>query len=303
MALTPGTRLGPYEIAAQLGAGGMGEVYRARDTRLDRTVAIKVAAEKFSDRFEREARSIAALNHSNICTLYDVGPNFLVMEYLKGETLEARIHKGPLPEREALQYAVQITAALDAAHRRGIVHRDLKPANVMLGRTGVKLLDFGLAKKQAVPGTEGETLAITAENTIVGTLQYMSPEQLEGKEADARSDIFACGLILYEMLTGRRAFTGASQATLIASIMTSDPAPLSPPEATYPAPVERVVKRCLSKAPDDRWQCANDLRSELQWIAEAASLREHLSSASTAKSAKRYAKKKFYPSGQEFARW
>src|SRR5262245_11673450 len=194
MALAPGTRLGPYEITSRLGAGGMGEVYRARDTRLDRTVAIKVAAEDFSERFEREARSIAALNHSNICTLYDVGPNFLVMEYIEGETLDARIQRGALPVREALQYAVQIAAALDAAHRRGIVHRDLKPANVMLSKSVVKLLDFGLAKTLGtVADAEGETLAITARNTIVGTVRYMSPEQLEGKEADARSDIFAFG--------------------------------------------------------------------------------------------------------------
>jgi len=243
----------------------MGEVYRARDARLDRTVAIKVAAEKFSDRFEREARNIAALNHSNICTLYDVGPNFLVMEYIEGETLDARIQKGALPVREALQYAVQIAAALDAAHRRGIVHRDLKPANVMLSKTGVKLLDFGLAKAQAaVTEGEGETLAIAAENTIVGTLQYMSPEQLEGKEADARSDIFAFGVVLYEMLTGRKAFTGASQATLIAAIMSSDPAPVSAPEVTNWPALDRAVKRCLSKPPDDRWQCAHDLCAELQ---------------------------------------
>jgi serine/threonine protein kinase len=273
--LAPGTHLGPYEIASRLGAGGMGEVYRARDTRLDRTVAIKVAAENFSDRFEREARSIAALNHSNICTLYDVGPNFLVMEYIEGETLDARIQRGALPVREALQYAVQIAAALDAAHRRGIVHRDLKPANVMLSKSVVKLLDFGLAKTLGtVADAEGETLAITARNTIVGTVQYMSPEQLEGKEADARSDIFAFGLIMYEMLTGRKAFAGTSQATLIASIMTSDPAPLSVPASTNLAPLERVVGRCLAKSPDDRWQCAHDLRAELQWISEAGAVPE-----------------------------
>jgi hypothetical protein len=252
----------------------MGEVYRARDTRLDRTVAIKVALEKFSDRFEREARSTAALNHLNF-TLYDVGPNFLVMEYIEGETLDARIQKGALPVREALQYAVQIAAALDAAHRHGIVHRDLKPANVMLTKTGVKLLDFGLAKAQgAVTGSEGETRAITTENTIVGTLQYMSPEQLEGKEADARSDIFAFGLILYEMLTGRKAFTGASQASLIAAIISSDPAPVSASisEVTNLPPLERAVKRCLSKPPDDRWQCAHDLRAEIQWIADSGAV-------------------------------
>ena len=246
----------------------MGEVYRARDTRLERTVAIKVAGENFSDRFEREARSIAALSHSNICTLYDVGPNFLVMEYIEGETLEARMQKGALPVREALQYAVQIVAALDAAHRRGIVHRDLKPANIMLSKSGVKLLDFGLAKTQAaVSGSEGET-QVTTEKTIVGTLQYMSPELLEGKEADARSDIFAFGLILYEMLAGRKAFTGASQATLIAAIMSSEPEPFLAPEITNLPALDRVVKRCLSKPPDDRWQCAHDLREELQWIAD-----------------------------------
>jgi Tol biopolymer transport system component/predicted Ser/Thr protein kinase len=268
MALAPGTHLGPYEIESQLGAGGMGEVYRAKDTRLDRTVAIKVSSAKFSDRFEREARSIAALNHPNICTLYDVGPNYLVMEYLEGETLDARIQKGALPVREALHFAAQILAALDAAHRRGIVHRDLKPANVMIGKTGLKLLDFGLAKAQtAAAEPEGATLGITADNTIVGTLQYMSPEQLEGKTADACSDIFAFGVVLYEMLTGRKAFAGASQASLITAIMSSDPTPLTAAEATNAPALDRLVKRCLAKSPDDRWRCAHDLRAEIEWIA------------------------------------
>ncbi|MDQ6707708.1 MAG: serine/threonine protein kinase, partial [Acidobacteriota bacterium] len=220
-------RLGPYEIVSALGAGGMGEVYKARDTRLDRTVAVKICTGHFTDRFEREARAISSLNHPNICALYDVGRedgiDFLVMEHLEGESLEARLRKGPLPLPEALQIAIQIADALDTAHRQGVVHRDLKPGNVMLTRGGAKLLDFGLAKITEMPGAASgnrsslPTVAqsLTTEGSILGTFQYMAPEQLEGKEADARSDIFAFGATLYEMLTGRKAFQGSSQASLI----------------------------------------------------------------------------------------
>ena len=220
MPVLPGTLMGPYEIVAPIGAGGMGEVWKARDTRLDRIVAVKVCAEQFSERFMREARVVAALNHPHICTLYDVGPNYLVMEYIGGCTL-----KGPLPLAETLKYAAQICDALDAAHRQGIVHRDLKPANILVTRSGVKLLDFGLAKVKPNRVADGstETMALTHANTILGTLQYMSPEQLEGKEADARSDIFAFGAVVYEMLTGRHAFEGNNQASLIAAILEHDP--------------------------------------------------------------------------------
>src|SRR5579862_1569253 len=208
MPLSVGTRLGPYEILAPLGAGGMGEVYKARDTRLNRTVAVKVSVEQFSERFEREAHAIAALNHPHICTLHDVGPNYLVMELIEGKPL-----KGPLPLEEALRYAIQMADALDAAHRKGIVHRDLKPANILVTKGGVKLLDFGLAKLRAPTSGDArstQTLALTEKGTVLGTFPYMSPEQLEGKEADARSDIFAFGAVLYEMLTGKRAFSGES---------------------------------------------------------------------------------------------
>ena len=227
MPLAPGTRLGPYEITAPLGAGGMGEVYKARDTRLNRIVAIKVSNEQFTERFEREAHAVAALNHSNICTLHDVGPNYLVMEYIEGTPL-----KGPLPLDQALKYAVQICDALDAAHKKGITHRDLKPANILVTKTGIKLLDFGLAKigtRRAKPPSDATlTMALTGKNEIVGTLYYMSPEQLQaqatGQEIDARSDIFSFGLVLYEMLTGKRAFEGSSPASVIAAIM-ERPAP------------------------------------------------------------------------------
>jgi len=204
MPLTVGERLGPYEVLALIGAGGMGEVWKARDTRLDRVVAIKVSHDKFSERFEREARAVAALNHPHICTLYDVGPNYLVMEYVEGTPL-----RGPLPLEKAVEYAGQILDALDAAHQRGIIHRDLKPANILVTKQGIKLLDFGLAK-HVVPLQEMDpTRALTEQGQIVGTLRYMSPEQLEGKEADARSDLFAFGCVLYEMLSGKRAFDGS----------------------------------------------------------------------------------------------
>jgi serine/threonine protein kinase len=277
MPLQPGEKLGPYEIRAPIGAGGMGEVYKANDTRLDRTVAIKVSKTEFSERFEREARAVAALNHPNICQLYDVGPNYLVMEYIEGAPL-----KGPLPVDQALKYAVQICDALDAAHKKGITHRDLKPANILVTKSGIKLLDFGLAKlASAKPGTSGTgqapkpddatlTMALTGKNEIVGTLYYMSPEQLQaqanGQEIDGRSDIFSFGLVLYEMLTGKRAFDGASPASVIAAIM-ERPAP-SVAEIAPPA-LDRVLKTCLAKDPDERWQTARDLKRELEWIASA----------------------------------
>ena len=268
MALAPGTRLGPYEITAPLGAGGMGEVYKARDTRLNRIVAVKVSNEQFSERFEREAQAVAALNHSNVCTLHDVGPNYLVMEYIEGLPL-----KGPLPLHLALKYAAQICDALDAAHRKGITHRDLKPANILVTKTGIKLLDFGLAKiaqGNNPPSDATLTMALTGKNEIVGTLYYMSPEQLQsqatGQEIDARSDIFSFGLVLYEMLTGKRAFDGSSPATVIAAIM-ERPAP-SIGDVAPPA-LDRLLKRCLEKDPENRWQSTRDLKIELEWIAQA----------------------------------
>jgi serine/threonine protein kinase/Tol biopolymer transport system component len=282
MPLSANTRLGPYEIIAPLGAGGMGEVFRARDTRLDRTVAIKICTGHFTERFEREARAISSLNHPHICALYDIGREgtveFLVMEYLEGESLEARLRKGPIPIQEALEIAIQIASALDAAHRRGMVHRDLKPGNVMLTRSGAKLLDFGLAKMNEASGlleTELTQLTaaqpITVQGTILGTLQYMSPEQLEGKEADARSDIFSFGAMLYEMITGRKGFSGSSQATLIAAVMMTAPPPVSTLQPMASPALDRLVRTCLAKSPDDRWQNAGDLSRELEWIAETGS--------------------------------
>ena len=270
MPLPIGERLGPYEIFSPIGAGGMGDVYKARDTRLDRIVAIKVSKTEFSERFEREARAIAALNHSNICQLYDVGPNYLVMEYIEGAPL-----KGPLPVAQALKYAAQICDALDAAHKKGITHRDLKPANILVTKAGIKLLDFGLAKLAWAnsglapkPDDATLTMALTGKNEIVGTLYYMSPEQLQaqasGQEIDGRSDIFSFGLVLYEMLTGKRAFEGTSPASVIAAIM-ERPAP-SIADVAPPA-LDHVLKTCLAKDPDDRWQSARDLKRELEWIA------------------------------------
>jgi serine/threonine protein kinase len=257
----------------------MGEVYEARDTRLDRTVAIKVCKGRFTERFEREARAVSSLNHPHICALYDIGREnsieFLVMEYLEGETLEARLRKGPLPIEEALRIATQIASALDAAHRKGVTHRDLKPGNVMLTRGGAKLLDFGLSKIAEPLGTDilGLTVSqpITTEGTILGTLQYMSPEQLEGKETDARSDIFSFGAMLYEMITGRKSFECSSQASLIAAVMSVNPPPVSTIQPTASPALDRIVQRCLAKSPDDRWQSAGDLQSELEWISEAGS--------------------------------
>ncbi len=287
--LTPGTKFGPYEIIAPLGAGGMGEVYRARDTRLNRTVAIKVLPDhlgdsaKLRERFEREARTIASLNHPHICTLHDVGresgTDYLVMEFVEGETLAARLRRGPLPIEQVLQYAIEIADALDKAHRKGITHRDLKPGNIMLTKSGAKLLDFGLAKLKQEMAPANAHLSqlptasepLTAQGTILGTLQYMAPEQLEGKEADARTDIFAFGVVVYEMATGKKAFEGKSQASLIAKILETDPAPISSLQPMTPSALDRVVKKCLAKEPDDRWQSARDLHDELKWIAEGGS--------------------------------
>jgi len=245
----------------------MGEVYKARDTRLDRTVAIKVSRERFSERFHREARAIAALNHPHICMLFDVGPDYLVMEYLEGQAL-----RGPLPLKTALQYAVEAADALHAAHVKGVVHRDFKPGNILVTKAGIKLLDFGLAKVAAQPAVSDATAtiaeALTKENSILGTLQYMSPEQLEGKPADARSDIFAFGLVLYEAIAGKAAFRAGSQASLIAAILKEEPPPLSTEQPVTPAALDRVVRKCLAKDPEARWQTAADLRDELRWIAE-----------------------------------
>jgi Tol biopolymer transport system component/predicted Ser/Thr protein kinase len=289
MAITSGARLGPYEIVAPIGAGGMGEVYRARDTRLDRVVAIKILppefaqSEQFKLRLAREAKAISALNHPNICTLFDVGSenglDYLVMEYLEGESLAERIARGPLPIEQVLRHGIEIAAALDRAHRHGIIHRDLKPANVIITKSGAKLLDFGLAKPaestiaSAFSGTAGPTehRPLTAEGTIVGTFQYMAPEQLEGAEADARTDIFALGAVLYEMATGRRAFEGKTRTSLIAAIVDREPQPMSSIQPLTPPAFERLVKICLAKEPDERWQTAHDVLLQLRWIAEGGS--------------------------------
>ena len=288
MPLAAGTRLGPYEIVAPAGAGGMGEVYRARDTRLNREVAIKVLPDHLSgnpelrERFEREARAISQLSHPHICVLYDIGKqegaDYLVLEYLEGETLGMRVRRGPLPTDQVLKYGAQMADALDKAHQHGVVHRDLKPDNVMLTKSGIKLLDFGLAKPVlgavGVASSGAATMThspLTTEGTLVGTFQYMAPEQLEGQEADARSDIFGLGCVLYEMVTGRRAFEGKSTAKVVAAIMTTEPAPMTALSPLTPAPLERAVKKCLAKDPEERWQSAGDLSSELRWIAESGS--------------------------------
>jgi Tol biopolymer transport system component len=287
MTIAAGSRLGPYEILSPLGAGGMGEVYRARDTRLDRTVAIKVLPTHLStslesrQRFEREAKTISQLSHPHICALHDVGregeTEYLVMEYLEGETLADRLLKGPLPLEQTLRFGIQIADALDKAHRQGIVHRDLKPGNVMLTKSGVKLLDFGLAKAFDQEGpveslTSAATSArdLTAEGAILGTLSYMAPEQLEGKKVDSRTDIFALGATLYEMATGKKAFATSSQASLITLIMSADPPPISQVQPMSPPALDRVVKTCLEKDPEDRWQSAGDVAKELKWIAEGS---------------------------------
>jgi serine/threonine protein kinase len=299
LTLSAGSRLGPYEILSPIGAGGMGEVYKARDTRLDRTVAVKVLASHLSaspdsrQRFEREAKTISQLSHPHICALHDVGREgdveYLVMEYLEGETLAERLLKGPLPLEQTLRYGTQIADALDKAHRQGIVHRDLKPGNVMITKSGVKLLDFGLAKtlERSLDATGREQTAaaqhpmvrrnltslptaLTQEGTILGTFQYMAPEQLEGKEADARADIFAFGCVLYEMATGKKAFPGATQASVVSSILRDEPPAISKLQAMSPPALDRIVQDCLAKDPEDRWQSAGDVAKELKWIAEGA---------------------------------
>ena len=300
MALTPNSRLGPYEILAPLGAGGMGEVYRARDTRLGRDVAVKVLPEHLSSnpdlraRFEREARTVSSLNHPHICTLHDIGRapggagsgdiDFLVMELVEGETLADRLAKGPLPTPEVLRIGIDIADALDRAHRAGIVHRDLKPGNIMLAKSGAKLMDFGLARAAEIVQEAGSlaqsptmTRALTAEGAIVGTFQYMAPEQLDGGESDARADIWALGATLYEMVTGTKAFAGRSQAGLIASILKEEPRPLAqgPGEpsspGTPPSALDQVIRACLTKDPEERIQTAHDVKLQLQWIAAGGS--------------------------------
>jgi len=285
-ALSAGMRLGPYEVLEPIGAGGMGEVYKASDTRLDRVVAIKVlpshwaANAEMKQRFEREAQALASLNHPHICVLHDIGSqagaDYLVMEHLEGETLAARLERGALPLDEALKLGLEVADALDKAHRRGIVHRDLKPSNVMLTKSGTKLLDFGLAK-WAGPGTSTSVTQsptglptgkdLTTPGTLLGTLQYMAPEQLDGVEADARTDIFAFGALLHEMVSGKKAFEGKSRVFLISAIASSEPPPLSTVEPTASRALDHVVKTCLAKEPADRWQSARDLLAELEWVA------------------------------------
>jgi len=278
MSVVPGSRLGPYEIVGTLGAGGMGEVYRAKDTRLGREVAVKLIPTHLSqnpevrERFEREARAISSLNHPHICTLYDIGregdADYFVMELLDGESLGARLERGPMRLDEALKVAAQVAEGLAAAHRQGIIHRDLKPGNVVLTKSGAKILDFGVAKlrEEQVVETATRTTPLTSVGSMVGTVQYMSPEQLEGKPVDHRADLFAFGALLYEMVTGQRAFAGQSQASVIAAILTSEPRPVSQLIPTLPASLDRVVTSCLAKDPDDRWQSASDLARELRWV-------------------------------------
>src|SRR5271163_4061936 len=298
MALTAGTKLGPYEIQSPLGAGGMGEVYRARDTRLDRTVAVKVLASHLSSspelkqRMEREGRAISSLNHPHICQLYDIGSqdgtDYLVMEFLEGETLAERLRKGAMPLAEVLKIGIAVAEALAVAHRSGIVHRDLKPGNIMLTSGGAKLMDFGLAKPLITQSTTSgsppsftaaATLSglsplspLTSAGSIIGTIQYMSPEQIEGKEADARSDIFAFGAVLYEMVAGKRPFAGKSQISLASSILESDPEPVGKLKPATPPAFEHVVTTCLQKNPDERYLAAHDIKLELLFIAADRSL-------------------------------
>ncbi|HUP66566.1 MAG TPA: protein kinase, partial [Thermoanaerobaculia bacterium] len=289
MTIEAGVRLGPYQIVEQIGEGGMGQVFRATDTRLDREVAIKVLPrdlaldEQFIQRFDREAKTISSLNHPNICVLHDVGEQdghrFLVMELIDGESLADRLKKGPLPIAEAIRYGAQIAEALHRAHRQGIVHRDLKPGNVMITKSGAKLLDFGLAKaageeRGVIDGLASgltEARPLTAEGTILGTFQYMAPEQLEGAPADARTDIFALGALLYEMATAKRAFEGSNKTSLIAAIVSAQPAPIAEVVPMTPPALDHVVRKCLEKDPDERWQSAHDVASELRWISEAGS--------------------------------
>ncbi len=288
MPLAAGTRLGPYEILSPIGAGGMGEVYKARDTRLERTVAVKVLPPhvadrpEFRQRFEREARAIAALNHPHICTLHDIGEqdgiHFLVMEHLEGETVAARLGRGPLPVDQVLAYAIEIADALAQAHRQGVFHRDLKPGNIMLTEAGTKLLDFGLAKLRgpeaapvvALSALPTEADGLTLKGSILGTIQYMAPEQLEGKETDGRADLFSFGAVIYEMVTGRKAFAGTSHASVIGAILHTDPAPLASLQPMTPPALERLVKACLAKRADQRRQTAQDVLLDLKWMSEAS---------------------------------
>ncbi|HWW16828.1 MAG TPA: protein kinase [Candidatus Dormibacteraeota bacterium] len=288
MGLTPGTKIGPYEIQSPLGAGGMGEVYRARDARLGRDVAVKVLPSHLcSDpdlkaRFEREAKVISALSHPHICHLYDIGSqdgtDYLVMELLEGESLADRLKKGPVPLKQALQYGVEIAEALEVAHTHGIVHRDLKPGNVMLTKSGAKLLDFGLAKPApSVTASSSGSMAtmskpLTVEGTILGTLQYMAPEQVQGHDADARSDLFSLGAVLYEMITGKRAFAGKSQISVMSAILEKEPEPVSAVQPLAPLALDHVIQRALAKNPDDRWQTARDLMQELKWSGDGGAL-------------------------------
>src|SRR5215468_10853930 len=298
MSLQTGTKLGPYTILAAAGAGGMGEVYKAADTRLNRTVAIKVLPARFSEdaemkqRFVREAQTIAALNHPNICTLYDIGrqdgSEFLVMEYLEGQTLAERLQKGRLPVDQVLRIGTEIAQALAKAHQQDIIHRDLKPANIMLTKAGAKLMDFGLAKPKLsiasqaagpfTPSTPTMNLAsltsvaspLTQKGSIVGTFQYLAPEILQGAEADARSDLFSFGCVLYEMVTGRHAFEGKSQLSVFTAILEKEPEPISVIRPTAPPMMDRVIRACLAKDPADRIQTAHDVVMNLRWAADAA---------------------------------
>lgn len=303
MALSPGKRLGPYEIVAAIGAGGMGEVYRARDTRLNRIVAVKILPPSLAKtpeirrRFEQEARAVSSLNHPHICILHDIGhqngTDFLVMEYLEGESLSKRLEKGPLAVPELLRIAIEIADALEKAHRQGIIHRDLKPSNIVLTKAGAKLLDFGLAKAGAAPVITdlsnsptvtqpvGEATPLTARGTILGTFQYMAPEQLEGKDADPRSDIFAFGAVLYEMATGKKAFEGKTTASVIGAILHSEPLPVSALQPMSPPALDRVIKTCLAKDPDDRFQSAHDLKLQVEWIRDGVAQQSVHGSAST----------------------
>src|SRR5688572_30139214 len=286
MPLESGTRFGPYEILAPIGAGGMGEVYKARDTRLDRTVAVKVlpshiaAREDLRARFEREARAVSSLNHPHICVLHDIGQqdgvDYIVLEHLEGETLFNRLQRGPLPLDQTLKYAMQIADAVDRAHRSGVIHRDLKPGNIMLTRDGAKVLDFGLAKTAPKSAADGATMtmALTSEGTVLGTPQYMSPEQIEGREADARSDVFAFGCVLYEMVTGKRAFDGKTKGSVIGAILAADPPPMRSLQPVTPAPLESLVARCLAKDPEDRYQSLRDTLLDLRSIGEAPALQD-----------------------------
>src|SRR6516165_4278462 len=288
MALAPGTKLGPYVIQSLLGAGGIGKMYRAKDTRLGRDVAIKILPKEMSadaarkQRFEREAKTISGLNHPNICVLYDVGSqdgvDYLVMECVEGETLATRLERGPLPPEQVLKYGAQIADALDKAHRNGVVHRDLKPGNIILTSSGAKLLDFGLAKPAAalmsgvtMSAAAMPTSPVTEEGTIVGTFHYMSPEQVEGKELDGRSDIFSLGAVLYEMLTGKRAFEGKSQLSVASAILEKEPAPIASIKPMTPPVLDHAIRRCLEKDPEERWQTGRDLAGELKWISESGS--------------------------------